>query len=55
MGKVVFYAVYLNHNAYVFVNLVLQVSRVASEQPDDPSKCRLDERTWVCLFCSQVF
>lgn len=33
----------------VFVCLFLQMSRVASKQPDDPPKCRPDERTWVCL------
>lgn len=42
-------------NLYVFVYLLLQVSWVASEQPDDPPKCRPDERTWVCVFNSQFF
>lgn len=37
----------LNHTVYVFVNLFPQVSRVASEQPDDSPKCRPDEGTRV--------
>lgn len=28
---------------------------MASEQPDDPPKCRPDERTWVCVLSSQFF
>lgn len=34
------------------VKLLMQVSRVAYEQPDDPPKCGLDEGTRVC--CSHV-
>lgn len=33
----------------------LQVSWVASKQPDDPPKCRPGERTWVCFLSSQFF
>lgn len=43
----------LHHVAYVSVNLFLQVSWVASEQPDDPPQCWLDERTWVCMVNSR--
>lgn len=54
MAKSVFYDVNLHYTLYVFVKLFMQVSWVASEQPDDPPKCRLDERTWVCVLNSFV-
>lgn len=55
MAESVFYDVNLHYTLYVFVKLFMQVSWVASEQPDDPPKCRLDERTWVCVLNSLVF
>lgn len=44
----------LHHTLYVFMHLFVQVSWVASKQPDDPPKCWIDERTWVCVLSSQV-
>lgn len=55
MSKSVFHDVNLHYTLYVFVKLFMQVSWVASEQPDDPPKCRLDERTWVRVLSSLVF
>lgn len=45
---------FIHQTVYVFVNLLMQVSWVASKQPDDPPKCRPDERTWVCVPSSQL-
>lgn len=53
--KSVFSAMNSHHALYVFVHLFVQVSWVASKQPDDPPKCGTDEGTWVCVLCSQVF
>lgn len=55
MTKWVLSIMNLHHALYIFMHLFVQVSWVASKQPDDPPKCRTDERTWVCVLCSPVF